>query len=69
MLYLYELLFINSSCLFEYTENNKKRKSITSVIRCFVSYFGMNVVIFHVNISYYIHACVKLYALNMCVMF
>ena len=45
----------------------KKRKSVASATRCFFSYFGMNVVIFYVNIFYYIHACVKFYVLNMCV--
>ena len=57
------------SCLWNSQKIAKRERSVTSAIRCFISYFGMNVVTFHVNISYYIHACIKLYALNICVMF
>ena len=64
----YYSLFTNLFYLLNLQKIAKKRKSVTSAIRCFVSYFGMNVVMFRVNISSYVHACVKLYG-NMCVMF
>ena len=44
-LFLYtciSLFFANLSCLLESTENNKKRKFVTSDTCCFISYFGMS---------------------------
>ena len=50
MLCLYLLVVLLTSFVCAYTENSKKKSSSQVQIRCFFSYFGMNVGILYVNI-------------------
>ena len=60
-LHLYQSLFTNSFLFIESTENSKKRKVYTSLIRCF-TYFGMDriiLVLMFLHLRMYQNSCSK----------